>query len=70
MQAIASGFRIGDVPVPVRYFDEASSISFRRSVRYGFGGLGAIGTYYLSRVGLSRDPKFRGLKEIKEARAS
>ena len=28
-------FRIGDIPVPVRYFKEASSINFRRSVRYG-----------------------------------
>lgn len=29
------GFRIGEIPVPVRYFSEASSINFVRSVRYG-----------------------------------
>ena len=32
-------FRIGDIPVPCRYFKEASSINFRRSVRYGLAGL-------------------------------
>ncbi len=29
------GYKIGDIPVPVRYFKEASSINFRRSVKYG-----------------------------------
>lgn len=29
------GFRMGDIPVPIRYFSEASSINFRRSARYG-----------------------------------
>lgn len=32
---IRRGFRIGDIPVPVRYFPEASSINFRRSLKYG-----------------------------------
>ncbi len=31
------GFRIGEVSCPTRYFEEASSINFRRSVKYGFG---------------------------------
>jgi hypothetical protein len=48
--------------------DEASSINFRRSVRYGVGGLGAIGTYYLCRLGLSRDAKFRGAKKLRKER--
>lgn len=68
VQAVAFGFRIGDVPVPVRYMDEASSINFRRSVRYGVGGLAAIGTYYLTKVNLSRNAKFEGAKKIREAR--
>lgn len=42
MQAVHAGFRIGDVPVPVRYMKEASSISFRRSLRYGWGAVGAF----------------------------
>jgi glycosyltransferase involved in cell wall biosynthesis len=33
--AIEKGFRIGDIPVPVRYFKEASSINFKRSFKYG-----------------------------------
>lgn len=33
--AIKKGFRIGDVPVPVRYFPDASSINFVRSLKYG-----------------------------------
>ena len=36
-QIIEYGFRIGEIPVPVRYFAEASSINFVRSVRYGVG---------------------------------
>jgi glycosyltransferase involved in cell wall biosynthesis len=35
IQAVYFGFRLGDVPVPVRYFDEASSIDFSRSMTYG-----------------------------------
>src|SRR5438128_8646479 len=40
IQAVRFGFRLGDVPVPVRYFREASSINFRRSLQYGLGTLG------------------------------
>ena len=36
VQAVYHGFRIGEVPIPVRYFPEASSINFRRSIIYGF----------------------------------
>ncbi len=32
---IQGGWKIGEIPVPVRYFPEASSINFKRSVRYG-----------------------------------
>ena len=39
-QAIGAGFRIGEISCPTRYFPEASSINFRRSVTYGFGVLG------------------------------
>jgi len=36
-QIVEHGFRIGEIPVPVRYFAEASSINFSRSLRYGMG---------------------------------
>lgn len=45
-QIVAKNYRIGDIPVPVRYFPEASSINFRRSLRYGFATLG-VGLKYL-----------------------
>jgi hypothetical protein len=48
------GFKLGDVPVPVRYFDEASSINFRRSVRYGLGTLTALVQFWIRRLGLGR----------------
>ena len=42
IQASHFGLKLGDVPVPVRYFEEASSINWRRSMRYGFDTLGAL----------------------------
>ena len=52
VQAVRFGFRLGDVPVPVRYFDEASSINFRRSTKYGLETLKTVGQYWLWRVGV------------------
>ena len=60
VQAVAFGFRVGDIPVPVRYMKEASSIDFRRSVRYGMGGLGAIGSLWLHELGIRPDRRFQG----------
>ena len=34
---LRNGYKIGEIPVPVRYFPEASSINFKRSVKYGIG---------------------------------
>jgi glycosyltransferase involved in cell wall biosynthesis len=58
VQAVRFGFRLGDVPVPVRYFAAASSINFRRSVRYGLGTLATIGQYWLDRLGIKRSLLF------------
>lgn len=63
VQAVHAGFRIGDIPIPARYFPEASSIGFRASVRYGFDTLGVLGRYALHRLGLRRDRLFRGLAQ-------
>jgi glycosyltransferase involved in cell wall biosynthesis len=59
VQAVHFGFRLGDVPAPVRYFDAASSINFRRSVKYGFGTLGALAAFWLHRLGLKRSVLLR-----------
>lgn len=38
-QIVEKGYKIGEIPVPVRYFKEASSIDFARSVKYGLATL-------------------------------
>ncbi len=66
VQAVRFGFRLGDIPVPVRYFDEASSINFRRSLKYGITTLGVVGQYWLDRLGICRSALFRAKqKEIR-----
>lgn len=46
------GFAIGEVSCPTKYFEEASSINFRRSVKYGMGVLGTTLQFALQRKGL------------------
>ncbi len=46
--AIAQGARIGEIRVPVRYFEEASSINFKRSTIYGLSILWDLGRYLLT----------------------
>jgi glycosyltransferase involved in cell wall biosynthesis len=58
VQAVRFGFRLGDIPVPVRSFDEASSINFRRSLKYGLNTLGVVGQYWLDRLGIRRSLLF------------
>ncbi len=53
-QCFAAGFRVGEVSCPTRYFEEASSIGFRRSVRYGFGVLAVSLQGLAARLGLYR----------------
>ncbi|MCR4276464.1 MAG: glycosyltransferase family 2 protein [Candidatus Parcubacteria bacterium] len=47
-QAIEKKYRIGEIPVPVRYFPEASSINFPRSMKYGVQTLGVAVRYWLT----------------------
>ena len=58
-QATSFGFKIGDAPVPARYFPEASSINFRRSVKYGFQTLWVLVRYVLHVTGISPDRLFQ-----------
>ena len=51
-QIIAFGYSIGEVSCPTKYFPEASSISFARSVKYGLGVLSVSLKYRLQRWGL------------------
>jgi glycosyltransferase involved in cell wall biosynthesis len=54
VQVIALGYAIGEVTCPARYLPEASSINFRRSVRYGLGCLATAFRFRLARWGLVR----------------
>jgi glycosyltransferase involved in cell wall biosynthesis len=54
VQARHFGFRMGDVPVPTRYGDDASSISFRRSAVYGLGTLWTLLRWILHSAGVWR----------------
>ncbi len=58
-QAAHFGFRIGDVPIPCRYFREASSINFIRSMRYGFATVGVCFKFLLQKMRLGRFRIFR-----------
>ena len=53
----AGGLPIGEIAVPTRYFEEASSVGFRRSVVYGLSTLRVVARYLLHRTRLRRSPK-------------
>ncbi len=57
-EAVAFGFRIGEIGVPTRYFEEASSVNFRRSVVYGFATLWTLVKFLLHKWRLARIPQF------------
>jgi glycosyltransferase involved in cell wall biosynthesis len=59
-QIVWFGYTIAEVSCPTKYFPEASSINFRRSVRYGLGCLLTACTFRLSRMGLMRSKLFPG----------
>jgi glycosyltransferase involved in cell wall biosynthesis len=64
-QCLYFGFRIGEISCPTRYFEEASSIGFRRSIVYGLGVVSSTLCLAMQRLGLmhfrSFDPKGRKL---------
>jgi glycosyltransferase involved in cell wall biosynthesis len=53
-QCVMFGFRVGEVSCPTKYFPEASSINFRRSVHYGLGVLLTSVQFRLQKMGLAR----------------
>ena len=57
-QAVHFGFRIGEISCPTRYFDDASSINFARSVQYGFGVLATSAKFLLRKAGVARPTLF------------
>jgi len=59
LQCVSHGFRIGEIPVPVRYHDASSSINLKRSITYGCLTLKATGDYLLHRARIRRSPLFK-----------
>jgi glycosyltransferase involved in cell wall biosynthesis len=58
-QIIWFGYRIGEVSCPTKYFDDASSISFRRSVTYGLGVLKTALLFRLCKSGFGSSSLFK-----------
>ncbi len=57
-QIIWFGYRIGEVSCPTKYFEEASSINFRRSVIYGLGVVKTALQFRLAKIGIIKIPRF------------
>lgn len=57
-QTVAFGFRVSEIGVPTRYFEEASSVNFRRSVVYGLATLWTLVKFIAHKRGLVEAPQF------------
>jgi hypothetical protein len=66
----AGGLAIGEIAVPTRYFEEASSVNFKRSVVYGLSTLRVVSRYLLHRTGLRRSPQLKPRVPTREAGAA
>jgi glycosyltransferase involved in cell wall biosynthesis len=58
-QSVHFGFKIGEISCPTKYFEDASSINFYRSVKYGLGVLATSIKYRLDKSGIRKYPLFR-----------
>src|ERR1700722_13736744 len=57
-QAVMFGFKIGEISCPTKYFEEASSINFKRSVQYGLGVLATTASFVTHKLRIMRSPRF------------
>jgi glycosyltransferase involved in cell wall biosynthesis len=62
-QVVEAGYRIKEIPVPVRYFPEASSAGLLASTRYGFSILWLVTRYRLHQAGFYRSRQFVSFRE-------
>ncbi len=65
VQAALAGYRFGEVSCPTKYFEEASSINFRRSVKYGLGCVANSLLMLVARNGIYTAGFLRGLTRAK-----
>jgi glycosyltransferase involved in cell wall biosynthesis len=61
-QIFYAGFDIAEVTCPTKYFPEASSINFRRSMKYGMGVLGTSFTHFFNKIGLMKSEIYKTKK--------
>jgi glycosyltransferase involved in cell wall biosynthesis len=60
-QIFYKGYEIAEITCPTKYFDEASSINFKRSAIYGLGVLRVSFQYFFNKMGLAKSTIFKGL---------
>jgi glycosyltransferase involved in cell wall biosynthesis len=61
-QIFYAGFSIAEVTCPTKYFPEASSINFSRSMKYGMGVLGTSFTHFFNKIGLMKSEIYKTKK--------
>ncbi|BCX14747.1 MAG: glycosyl transferase family 2 [Patescibacteria group bacterium] len=59
ISALSFGFRIGEIPIPTRYHDKASSIKFLKGTKFVLEGFMTIFSYYLHKLGIKKDRRFK-----------
>jgi len=57
-QTAMFGFKIGEISCPTKYFEEASSINFKRSVKYGLGVLATTAGFVAHKLGIRHAPRY------------
>lgn len=70
VQSVHFGFKLGDVPVPVRYFEEASQIPIGEATRYALETLGTFAEWYGHMSGLRPRPRFSAPEPVRNARGT
>ena len=63
-QIFYAGFEIAEITCPTKYFEEASSINFKRSMTYGLGVLGTSFVHFFNRIGMMHSSLYKMRKPI------
>ncbi len=63
-QICYAGYEVAEITCPTKYFEEASSINFSRSSKYGLGVLRVSFLYFLNKIGLAKSKLFKRIKPL------
>ena len=58
-QIFYKGYEIAEITCPTKYFEEASSINIKRSIKYGLGVLGVSFAYFFKKIGIGNNKIFK-----------